>query len=412
LRWAFGALLLARLLFPYFNSPLTHLFSDPMRHWSNGERFLNPDLIGAGDPYLYQLWIYLVRTASAGSDAAVLLSCGVLCAAMPYGWYRALKELLPRSQALTGALIIGLVPGFTGIYAYFMNETLLLALTGFAFWLTLRAWRKDNLAAWTLACAAWTCAGFTRIVALPMAVLCLGSVWLAQEERFEKALIAATAVLVLAVPAGLHAQQRLGFFAPFGNLYEQQIQSLGGKLSFSLDCGAAGWWTFGSPSFYNPTFYPFSSWTTDRRGTVAVKIDLARGRAGWVEARDQAARESPISSWQRHKEYLLYLLFGQSWPDSDPGTLSGLLTLWTRWLWPPVMLYVAWGALRGRFRGREWLLPACALGVLLLLALQSTTIIEGRYRKPIDPILVAAAIILHNRTRRKPAARPVAPATT
>jgi len=50
--------------------------------------------------------------------------------------------------------------------------------------------------------------------------------------------------------------------------------------------------------------------------------------------------------------------------------------------------------------------------MLLLLALQSTTIIEGRYRKPIDPILVAAAIILHHRSRRAAAARAVAPATT
>jgi hypothetical protein len=62
------------------------------------------------------------------------------------------------------------------------------------------------------------------------------------------------------------------------------------------------------------------------------------------------------------------------------------------------MLYVAWGAVFRRYRGREWLLPACALGMLVFLALQTTGIIEGRYRKPIDPVLVAAAVVLYCRS--------------
>jgi SAM-dependent methyltransferase len=60
---------------------------------------------------------------------------------------------------------------------------------------------------------------------------------------------------------------------------------------------------------------------------------------------------------------------------------------------------VAWGALRRRYRGWQWLLPVCALGMLLSLAVQRDGIIEGRYRKPIDPVLVAAAIVLYYRTR-------------
>jgi hypothetical protein len=70
------------------------------------------------------------------------------------------------------------------------------------------------------------------------------------------------------------------------------------------------------------------------------------------------------------------------------------------------MLYVAWGAVRRGYRGREWLLPVCALGMLLFLALQTTGIIEGRYRKPIDPVLVAAAVVLYCRMRIVAAAPP------
>ena len=154
-------MLLWRLLFPFFDSPLLHLFSDPARHWANGARFFAPDLIGAGDPFLYQLWIYLLRAVTQDDGPTVVLGCGLLCAAMPYGWYRALRELLPRRQALIGGIIIGLVPAFVGIYAYFMTETLLLTLTGFAFWATFRSARKHTVGAYALA-SACGCAPFSR----------------------------------------------------------------------------------------------------------------------------------------------------------------------------------------------------------------------------------------------------------
>ena len=50
LRWALGAAMLMRLLFPFYDSPLNHLFSDPGRHWENGLYFLHPNIMGSGDP--------------------------------------------------------------------------------------------------------------------------------------------------------------------------------------------------------------------------------------------------------------------------------------------------------------------------------------------------------------------------
>ncbi|MGC1459243.1 MAG: glycosyltransferase family 39 protein [Steroidobacteraceae bacterium] len=399
----FGLVLLVRLLYPFFNSPLTHLFSDPLRHWNNGARFLAPDLIGAGDPYVYQLWLYLVRTLSADAPAWVQLSCGVLCAAMPYGWYRALRELLPRNQALVGALLIAMVPSFLGIYAYFMNETLLLTLTGFAFWLTLHTWRTGSLAAWTLCCTVWTLAVFTRVVALPMAAACLPLLWLLQRQRLERMLIGTVIVGILAVVAGLHAKAVLGYFEPLGNGYITEIYNLSGKHDITLNGGAEGSYNFGSPSFYNPTFYPFSDWATDRRGVVAIRIDVRQGRDTWIAALTQATAGSPMSRGARLRENLWFLLFGQSWPDNDRTTLVGWASVWCRWLWPALMLYVAAGTVLRRYRGHEWLLPLCALGMLVFFALQSTAIMEGRYRKPVDPILLAAAIVLYCRTRLAPA---------
>jgi hypothetical protein len=83
LQMAFGWLLLCRLLYPFFNSPLDHLFSDPLRHWENGANFLHPSIMGCADPRLYQLWIFALRRLAHDSAPTVLLGCGLLCAAMP-----------------------------------------------------------------------------------------------------------------------------------------------------------------------------------------------------------------------------------------------------------------------------------------------------------------------------------------
>jgi hypothetical protein len=77
----------------------------------------------------------------------------------------------------------------------------------------------------------------------------------------------------------------------------------------------------------------------------------------------------------------------------------GTLTVWTRWLWLPVAVAVTIGALRRRFVGREWLLPICGLTMLAALAAQSSGIIEGRYRLPVDPIVLAALVALCYRIR-------------
>ncbi|MGH8505804.1 MAG: glycosyltransferase family 39 protein [Stenotrophobium sp.] len=402
LRWALGAALLLRLLFPFFDSPLTHLFSDPGRHWQNGLNFLHPDIMGSGDPFLYQLWIFLLQKIAHGNSAAIVTGSGMLCALMPYGWYRALKELLPKTWALGGALLIALVPGFLGIYAYFMNETLLLTLTGFAFWATFRAQRKRSVGAFALACALWLAAGFTRSVALPIALLCLLALWLPQPQKIAKAAIGSILLLGLLIPAGLHGRSTLGYFAPFGNLYLNEIYSQSGQRTISLDFGPQGHYYFGSPSFYNPTFYPFSDWTTNRAGDAAVKIDLSQGRTTWIAELQRVRQLRTFSRAREIGENTLYLLLGQSWPDNDRGSLSGWLTVWTRWFWPLLILAVAIGVARRRFRGREWLLPVCSLGLLLYLAVQQQGVMEARFRKPIDPILVAAVVVMLRGRAQRP----------
>lgn len=400
LQLGFGAAIVLRLLFPFANSPFTHMYSDPARHWDNALNFFRPGLMGVSDPILYQLWLYLLQQFGEQNSPVILTATGVLCAMMPYGWYRALRELLPRRWALGGGLVMAVVPSFLSIYAYFMNKTLLLPLTGLAFWLTFRAQRKRSVAAFTWASAFWLAASFTRIVAIPMAIVCLATLWLWQPHKFQKALICIVLFCTLAIPAGVRATETLGYFAPFGNLYYNVIYRKSGMRLLDMEVGPLGHWYFGSPSYFNPTYYPFSDWTTDRSGTVFITIDPAEGRASWIGEETRVSNESKFSTFRDFMENLQFLCFGQQWPDNDLNTLSGLLNVWTRWIWLPLYLAVAYGAARGRFRGREWLLPICALGMFLLLVVQNSGIMEGRYRKPIDAVALAAGIVALYGTRR------------
>jgi Dolichyl-phosphate-mannose-protein mannosyltransferase len=400
LQIAFGLLLLLRLLYPFFNSPLDHLFSDPQRHWENGANFLHPTIMNCADPRLFQAWIFALRSVAGGSAPAILLGCGLLCAAMPYGWYRALRELQPKRRALVGAILIGTIPESISVYAYFMNETLLLSLLGFCFWLTLRSRRKGTLMAFIAVVTVWLCASLTRTVAVPMAFCCLAWLWFTQSQRLNKLIAGVAVACLFAVPAGLYGSAKLGFFAPLGNLYFNEIYSASGMRDIATDYGPDGNYRFGSPSFYNPTFWPFSSWLTGRSGVAAFKIDLTQGRTPWIREKNQIRLKRTFPIWRQRSEDAAYLLFAQVWPNSDRASVFGWLTLWTRWLWAPLILLVCWATVTQRYRGAAYAVPLCALGTIALLMMQNEAVMEARYREPIDAILVCSAMLM--RFRKSP----------
>jgi len=283
----FELLLAARLLFPLFDSPLHHLYSDPQRHWDNGALFLHPGIMGSNDPYLYQAWLFALRWIARDDAALIQLWLRRTVRRDAGRLYGALRELLPRPWALAGAIVIALIPESISYYAYFMNETLLMTLLGFCFWLTLRSWRKQSLSAYSMASIAWACAALTRTVALPMALGCLAWLWLAPSQRSQpsrrpqKLLIATLVACALVVPAGLHARRDLHYFAPFGNLYFNSIYHDSGMHDISVDYGALGRFQFGAPSFYGPTYAPFSNWTTDRQASrTSASTPLMAVRTG------------------------------------------------------------------------------------------------------------------------------------
>ena len=134
-----------------------------------------------------------------------------------------------------------------------------------------------------------------------------------------------------------------------------------------------------------------------------ANAEAQHGRADWRRWLSVARSQGAGIRLRDFGENLCYLLFGQAWPDNDRGTMVGWLEVWLRWLFLPVILLTAIAVARGVYRGREWLLPGCALMGLLLLAIQREGIMEGRYRKPIEPIFLAAltlAVCVRGRAAR------------
>jgi CHASE2 domain-containing sensor protein len=97
----------------------------------------------------------------------------------------------------------------------------------------------------------------------------------------------------------------------------------------------------------------------------------------------------------------VYLFFGQSWPNSDRSTIVGWLTVWTRWLWPGIVIVLIGALARRRYRGIAHLLPVCALGSMGLLLLQSEGVMEARFREPLDPLLLASVVLICVPLRRR-----------
>jgi len=397
---AFIACLAVRGACVYFNGPLEHLFSDPYRHWENGARFLAPRIMGSIDPFAYQLWLRVLQWLDRGTHIVVLGGTAALSMALPFCWYKALRELLPAAWALAGATVIGFMPSLVVIYSYFMNETLLLTLCACGFWLALRAMRTASVPTlWALALV-WAGASYTRLAAVPLAAMCVVAVALVLPWRLRAVLAAAIGIGfgVLAIPACWHSSLNLNFCAPFGADYLNNAYRVSGARAITLRVPLQREITFISPAMFDEPLAPMSDWESKRRGTRLITIDPARGRADWEmalsEIRDAG---SQLSWWDDKAENALMLFFDPSWPEWDRADAWWRLSLWNRWLWFPLALTVALALARVRPPPREALLPLAGLALLALLLVQTTGVMEGRYRKPAEPLLIAGAVVLLHR---------------
>src|SRR5690606_31478011 len=114
--------LIARFAAPIIDNPMSNLFSDPARHWYNAKHFLSPALVGSIDPKLYQLFLFIVKELTFGSETAIGIICGLMSVLTAYFWYRTCREMYCKKSALLLGFIIAICPSLFFIFEYFMNE--------------------------------------------------------------------------------------------------------------------------------------------------------------------------------------------------------------------------------------------------------------------------------------------------
>jgi len=395
---------LLRLFVCFQHNPLDYLFSDPLRHWLNGSRLFQPDFMGMSDPILYQVYIYILRTLTGDNRYSVALVCGILSALMPWTYYRAGREFgFPRNRALMVWALIAWTPSLFTLYHYVAMETILLPVLGVSVWMSGRFMRKDSLASWLVAVFCWTLACLTKASIVPLAVVCLLYGWFVtswrgnlnsaivghKKAQNSHAVMGLLLVALLLLPNALRTRHYLGFFAPLGNSWIVKIQHRSGAREIRVEFGPYSW-RFASPSVATQPLAPLSPWAIRRAWDdtcVKVKVDPARGQEDWLRAYRSLEVGWKERSLQLMENTLLFL-FAPSWPDGNRAEWDGWVTHHLRWLWAPLIFFVLDCNFR-EFRRRQFnLIPVVVTLFILFLAFQNIVTMEGRYRKPLEPLLL------------------------
>jgi hypothetical protein len=88
-------------------------------------------------------------------------------------------------------------------------------------------------------------------------------------------------------------------------------------------------------------------------------------------------------------------------PDDNQMYIWGWLSYWNRWLWLPLTLAVGLWMLKVRpARAMQFYHPLADVDGTA--AQQTNAVMEGRYRKPAEPLLIAGAFVLLHRLRTVP----------
>jgi hypothetical protein len=146
--------------------------------------------------------------------------------------------------------------------------------------------------------------------------------------------------------------------------------------------------TFSSPAVADEQlwngFSPVPNWRSARQGRKTIDVDFSEQQP--VYPRVVMSMQDRLRFWG---ENVFLFFFSPSWPeDIREGSFFCLETFMTR-IWMPLflavaLLIVAW---------RVFSLPTLLfLTMSLALLFQQTSIMEGRYRKPLECVAIVAAL--------------------
>ena len=386
------------------HNPMDYLWSDPLRHWENGGLFPRGRYTGAADPIMYQVYIFGLRRLTADNRILVALATAILSVLMPWTYYRAARNFgLQKNSALWVWLLIVWTPSLFAIYHFIMMETLLLFLEGVALWMTARHLRKGGSQAFLISVFFWTLACLTKPTIIPLAGVCvLWSCW-KKAVLLRDLAVAAVLAAVLLVPQAIRSKVQLGFVAPFGNPWLTKIQHRSGARTiyvyfythaselfhFKTSAYEYGMY-FRSPSCSMQPLSPFSSWSIRRSlqdSKVTVIVHAENGARDWANA--YAGLNVGAKEWlAQWGENIVLFFFAPSWPESAVHQWDDWLAYITRWMWAPLIVIVLGCNFRQFLHRRFELIPVAVTVFTLFLAFQNVVTAEGRYRKPLEPLLL------------------------
>ena len=400
-----------RLAICLFYNPLDFVFSDASRHWTNGEKLFHPNLMGKCDPLPNQIFVFLVQKITGSTRPGVGLVYGLLSVLMPWTFYRAARELgFSQKRSLATWALIAWTPSLAVIFHYIMIEPLLLPLEGVSLWMTARYLRKGTTASFLVAAGCWSITCLTKPTAVVLGLTCMAYVWWRRSRQMSLLLQGCALVFLLFLIPGMRSYHYLGFVAPTGSHWTPEILHKSDAKRIRIDAGADGHWGFSSPSCYETPLWPLSPWMIHRArtdSTVFVTVDLKNGPQDWQAADAKLVRRWPI--WFRQEtENIALFLFAPSWPDSNDREWEGWINDQSRWMWAPFLIFVLAFDLIEFLHGHFDLLPIAVTALSLVLLFQNAIDMEGRYRKPLEPLLFLNLLCLGRRSSpgSKPALMP------
>jgi hypothetical protein len=390
-----------RIFICFQHNPMDYIFSDMSRHWNNGIIFPHSTYFGVGDPIGYQVYVWVLHFVTRDNRYLIALASALMSVLMPWTFYRASREFgLPKVPSRWVWALIAATPSLFVIYHYLMMETLLLLLEGIALWMTARYLRKGGTQAFLIFVIAWTLAVLTKPTVGPLAAVCFLWVWWKKSTPIRDLAIAAMIALLLVAPQAVRSKRKLGFYAPFGNPWLTRLMLRSQATSSELDLFDTNTPNgtprlaivrSTSPSCLLQPLKPLSQWQMRRSNTSTISvivINSAYGELGWKQAYQRYSDHTDLSEWlAQWRENIVLFFFAPSWPESTQGW-DGQLEYYGRWLWAPLIVLTFLLNLKQFSNRRFDLIPVITVFFTIFLALQNVFIMEGRYRKPLEPLLL------------------------
>ncbi len=384
-------------------NPMDVVFSDAERHWNNGGKFLTPDAQGASNPYVYQLYLFLLRRWTSDDRFAVGVVTAGLSVTYALVWYGLARSVFRRRvNALRCATLLCWMPTHISMFGFFMNETLILPLVGLALWMTKRTLDRRSPVSFVANATAWTVAVLTRSIVGPVGLACVVVSWFRLlRRRWWAAAVSCAITGAWLAAAGAHAHGILKRYTPFGDNTVMAVYFVSAARGYSIDFKGLGTYGFSSPSFYLSPFTPFSEFPTIREGVFSFTLD--------PDKRDKDVRETLHEQLEKNwkklprlvYENVIFLSFGHCWPPAGSiGDTADKICLWERWIWLPLTLVSLVGSALYVARRKAAFIPLVALGfIFTCYVLAEQAPMEGRYRKPLEPVVLLATLWLWERRK-------------